>query len=98
MEKKLRDNIRTIRREYKDAAPGERTALIILSIIVAVALLFLVLSASCSLSCSGSDGAALVVGLLGTGLIVFLTVRVIKRINRGRPEKPKPAEPQITPA
>jgi len=59
---KIRDNIRTIRREYKDATPGERTALIVLSIIVALGLFFLVLSASCSLSCSGADGAASVVG------------------------------------
>lgn len=95
---KIRDNIRTIRREYKDATPGERTALIVLSIIVALGLFFLVLSASCSLSCSGADGAALVVGLLGTGLIVFLLVRVIKRINRGEPKKPKTPEPQTTSA
>jgi hypothetical protein len=90
---KLKENIRTIRREYKDATPGERTALIVLSIIVAFALFLLVLSASCSLSCSGSDGAALLVALLGTGLIVFLLVKVIKRINRGGPKKPK-TEPQ----
>jgi hypothetical protein len=86
---KFRENIRTIRREYKDATPGERAALIVLSIIVALGLFLLVLSASCSLSCSGSDGAALLVGLLGTGLIVFLLVKVIKRINRGGPKKPK---------
>jgi hypothetical protein len=91
--RKLKENIKTIRREYKDATPGERTALIVLSIIVAFALFLLVLSASCSLSCSGSDGAALLVALLGTGLIVFLLVKVIKRINRGGPKKPK-TEPQ----
>ena len=92
---KLKENIRKIKKEYKDASPGERTALIILSIIVALGLLFLVLSISCSLSCAGSDGAALVVGLLGTGLILFVLTRVIKRINRGRPKEPKP-QPQNT--
>ena len=91
--KKLKENIKTIRREYKDATPGERAALIVLSIIVALGLFLLVLSASCSLSCSGSDGAAILVGILGTGLIIFLLVKVIKRINRGGPKKPK-AEPQ----
>ena len=85
--KKLKENIRTIRKEYKEASPGERAALIVLTLIVALALLFLVLNLSCSLSCSGSDGAALVVALLGTALIVFFAVRVIKRINRGKPRK-----------
>ena len=93
--KKLKDNIRTIRKEYKEASPGEKAALIVLTLIVALALLFLVLNLSCSLSCSGSDGAALVVGLLGTALIVFLSVRVIKRINRGKPKKTT-SEPQST--
>lgn len=93
---KLKENIRTIRREYKDATPGERTALIVLSIVVALGLFLLVLSASCSLSCAGSDGAALVVALLGTGLVVFLLVRVIKRINRGGPKLPKKVEAQTT--
>lgn len=85
--KKLKDNIRTIRKEYKDASPGEKAALIVLTLIVAVALLWLVASLSCNLSCSGSDGAAVVVALLGTALIVFFAVRVIKRINRGKPNK-----------
>lgn len=85
--KKLKENIRTIRKEYKEASSGEKAALIVLTLIVALALLFLVLNLSCSLSCSGSDGAALVVGLLGTALIVFLSVRVIKRISRGKSKK-----------
>ena len=93
--KKLKENIRTIKKEYKDATPGERAALIVLTLIVAVALLYLVLALSCNLSCSGSDGAALVVGLLGTALIVFFSVRVIKRITRGKPKKETNA-PQST--
>lgn len=80
--KKLRENIRTIRKEYKDSSPGERTALIILAVLVAIGLLFLVAALSCNLSCSGSDGAAVAVALLGTALIVFLFVRVIKSITR----------------
>lgn len=81
--KKLRENIRTIRREYKHASPGERTALIIVTLLVAILLLYLVAALSCNLSCSGSDAAAVIVLLLGTGLIVFFAVRVIKRIKRG---------------
>jgi predicted membrane channel-forming protein YqfA (hemolysin III family) len=86
---KLKENIRRIRQEYKDASPGEKTALIIVTILVALLLLYLVAALSCNISCSGNDAAAVIVLLLGTGLLVFLTVRVIKRINRGRPKKPK---------
>ncbi len=89
--KKLRENIRTIRREYKDASPGERTALIVVTILVAILLLYVVAALSCSLTCAGSDALAVMVLLLGTGLIVFFAVRVIKSINR-RSAKPKPEE------
>jgi hypothetical protein len=86
---KLKENIRRIRKEYKDASPGEKTALIIVTILVALLLLYLVAALSCNISCSGNDAAAVIVLLLGTGLLVFFTVRVIKRINRGTPRKPK---------
>ena len=91
--KKLKENIRTIRREYKDATPAERTALIILAVVAALALLYLVAALACNLSCAGSDGAAIVVAVLGTALIIFLLVRVIKRIKRG---KPKPVSEPAT--
>lgn len=84
---KLKENIRLLRKEYKDASPGERTALIILSVIVALGLLLLVAALSCNISCGGAEGAALAVGILGTALIIFLLVKVIKRINRGKPKK-----------
>lgn len=88
---KLKENIRRIRQEYKDASPGQKTALIIVTILVALILLYLVAALSCNISCSGNDAAAVIVLLLGTGLLVFLTVRMIKRINRGGPRKPKQA-------
>jgi len=89
LRQKLKENIRLLRKEYKDASKGEKTALIILSVIIALGLLLLLGSLSCSISCSGSEGGAIVVAVLGTGLIIFLLVRVIKRINRGKPEKEK---------
>ena len=76
-----------LRKEYKDATNGERTALIILCILIAIGLLLLVAGLSCNLSCSGSEGAATVVLIFGTGLIIFLLVKVIKRINRGKPKE-----------
>jgi hypothetical protein len=62
-------------------ASGE-AGLIILAIIAALGLLFLVASLSCSLSCNGSDGAAIAVVLLGTAAIVLGLVFVIRGINK----------------
>lgn len=92
LKQKLKERIKLIRKQYKAASPGEKTLLIILAILVALFLFLLVASLSCSLSCAGSTGAAVVVGVLGTALIVFLLVKVIMRINRGKPA-PKRSEP-----
>lgn len=93
LKQKLRENIRLLRKEYKNSSNGEKTALIILSILVAIALLFLLAALSCSIACGGAEGAAIVVALLGTALIIFLLAKVIKGINRGKPKKEIPATP-----
>lgn len=87
LKQKLRENIRLLKKEYKDASKGEKAALIILSVLIALGLFFLLAALSCNISCSGSEGAATVILLLGTALIVFLLVKVIKRINRGKPKE-----------
>jgi hypothetical protein len=89
--KSLKSNYKLLRQAYRDTTKGEKAALIVLASIVALALWMLVLSLSCTLSCAGAEGAALVVALLGTGLIVFVLVKVIQGINRGQ-KKPKPVE------
>ena len=83
LKKKLKNNLHQLRKLYKESSDGEKALLIALSVIIALGLLFLLLSLSCSISCSGADGLALVVGILGTALIVFLLVRVIQRITLG---------------
>ncbi len=88
----LKKRIRTIRKQYKNASGGEKAVLIILAILVALALLALVTALSCSLFCAGSTGGALTLLILGFGLIIFLLVKVIMRINRGKPA-PKRSEP-----
>jgi len=94
--KKLKANIQTLRKAYKEPAHGEKIALIILVSLIASALILLLLSLSCNLSCSGSEGLALLVAVLGTGLVIFLLIKVVRRINNG-PRKPKP-EPITTQA
>jgi hypothetical protein len=62
---------------------------IILAIIAAVGLLYLLAALVCSLSCGGSDAAAIIVGVLGLAGIIWGLVALIKRIQRG-PKQPKP--------
>lgn len=56
--------------------------LIFLTIVGALALLYLLAALSCSIACSGADGLAILVFVAGLGLIVWLSVVVIKRILR----------------
>ncbi|MBI1344389.1 MAG: hypothetical protein GC171_15820 [Terrimonas sp.] len=71
----------------KDTAAN--AGLIILAIIAALGLLYLVAALACSLSCNGSDGAAIALALLGTAGIVIGFILVINRITRG-PKYKKP--------
>lgn len=57
-------------------------ALIILAIVAAVGLLYLVLALACTLSCNGSDAAALIVALLGTAAIIWGLTAIIRSIKR----------------
>jgi len=60
--------------------------LIILTVIAAVGLLYLVAALSCSLSCNGSDGAAVVVALLGTAAIILGVIFVVRKITNRTPK------------
>lgn len=93
IQKKIQKNWQRLQYEYKRSSDGGKIALIVLTILVAVALSFLVIGLACNLSCNGSDAAAILVGVLGMGLIIFLSVKVINRINRG-PRQPKAAKPK----
>lgn len=83
--------LKQLRRAYKDTSTGGKVALIILAVVVALVLLYLVAALSCSIACSGAEGAAIVVGILGGGAVIFFLIRVIRRIVNGprnKPEKP----------
>ena len=83
--KLLKEQIKGIKKS-KTTSDGGKIALIILSSLVAMGLLVLVASAACSLSCNGSDGAAILVGVGGTVAIVLLFLLVLRSINR-KPKK-----------
>ena len=78
--KMIKDQVRTVK-QNKDTTKGEKTALIILSVLIAIGLLLGLAALSCSISCGGSEALAIIVALAGTFLIVFLLVRIIKRIS-----------------
>ena len=67
-----------------------KAGLIILTIVAALGLLYLVAAIACNLSCNGSDAAALVVGILGTALIIWGDIAVVRRISRGPKKKDEP--------
>lgn len=65
----------------KEAA--NKALLIILTIVAAVGLLYVVAALACGLACSGAEGAAIALVLLGTIAIIWGTVAIIRTINRG---------------
>lgn len=83
-------------RESNELSGGAKVALIILSVLIAAGLIIGVASLACSLSCSGSEAAAIVVGVLGTAAVVALLIFVIKKITGKKkkeiknPENPPP--------
>ncbi len=56
---------------------------IALTLVVATVLTVLVAGLSCSLSCSGAEGFAVIVLIVGLAAVIFGTVAVIRRIIRG---------------
>ncbi len=82
----IKKQIREIKHD-KETSKSDKTLLIILSIIVAIALLIGVGSLACSLSCAGSEALALLVGIGGTVLVISLLFFIIKRINNPRVKK-----------
>lgn len=76
--KNLKKNIR----EQKENGSGKNVLLIVLTILLALGLLYLLAILSCSIACNGSEALAWIVLLFGTFGIVFLTFRIIRRIKK----------------
>lgn len=89
--KMLKEQIRAIKHS-KEPSPGGKTALIILSILIALGLIALLAALSCSISCSGSAGLAILVMVLGTGLVIFLLIRIVQRLTGKRKKEIKNPE------
>lgn len=96
----LKEQIRGIKKD-KNMTAGAKVGLIILSVAVALGLLYLIAALACNLSCSGSEGAATLVMIGGAGLVVFLFILALRAIlgKKKRPKKPvnNPEEPAKVP-
>jgi len=84
--KEKRNNIKaklgTFFDENDGMVPGGKTGLGILLIIGSIGLIFLIAALACELSCSGAEGAAVLVGVLGAAGVVFLIVKAIQMMGR----------------
>lgn len=92
--KLLKEQVQGIKKA-DDLSKGEKAVLIILSVIVALGLLLLLSGLACSLSCNGADGAALLVGIGGAALIIFLLVITIRAINGKKKKLKLKEEPPV---
>ena len=79
--KLLKQQVKAIKKD-KTMSDGGKAGLIILCVLLALVLAYGVAALSCSLSCSGSEGAAVVVAILGLAGIVLLSIFVIRAIVR----------------
>lgn len=88
-----KDKLRLIKKQVKgiqqnkETSKGEKAVLIILSVLVALVLLFGLTALACNIACSGSEALAILVAVLGSVVIVALLVKVINLINK--PKVPK---------
>lgn len=93
--KLLKEQIKGIKMA-NDLSSGEKTLLIILSVLVALGLLYLVAALSCSISCGGADALAVIVAIGGTALVIYLLVIVIRSINGKKKKKKQTVEKSTT--
>lgn len=87
--KLLKEQVKAIKKD-KTISDGGKVGLIILCVLLALILAYGVAALACSLSCAGSDAAAVIVAVLGLGGIVLLTIFLIRSIIRkSKKEKAK---------
>lgn len=86
----LKEQIRSVKKA-KDLSKGAKVALIFLSVLLAIGLLYAVAALACNLSCSGSGAAAVFVALAGAAVVAILLVLAIRGILGKKRKKPKPA-------
>jgi hypothetical protein len=85
----LKQQLREIKKA-PELSKTEQSLLIFLFVLLALGLEMGILALSCSLSCSGSEGAALLVGLGATTLVIFLLVLSIRAVKKKKRQMSPP--------
>jgi hypothetical protein len=84
----LYKKVKQLRKAYKKTSNGGKIGLIVLTVVIAFLLLSAIAALSCSISCSGAEGLAIAILLVGSALVVFFFVRMVRRIIKGPKKKP----------
>jgi hypothetical protein len=95
--RKVLKEAKMLRKEGGDPSTAQALAIIGI-IILALFLAYLVLAASCSLSCSGVGTGAILVGVGGMALIIWGTIAWITHVNKVTRKKLKAQEKKAQPA
>lgn len=82
LRKRLKTQLSELVRANGNYTQGEKLGLTILAILGAAALLFLIAMLACNLSCSGAEGAAILIGVVGVGAVAFLFIKLMHSIYR----------------
>ena len=85
--KLLKEQVRAIK-NTSGLSRKDQVGLIILSVIVAIGLIILIGALSCSIACGGSGVLAVIVAVGGVALIIFLLLRIIRKLSRREPPTP----------
>lgn len=78
--KLLRQQVKAIKHS-DELSRSNKTLLTILSVLAAFGLLYLVAALACNLSCNGSESAAILLGLGGSVIVIFLLVLALRSIK-----------------
>ena len=84
----LKEQLKGIRKSG-DLSKGEKAALTIVSILLALGLLYVVAALACGLACNGADAAAWIVLIGGTAVVALLLVIAMKAIYSNRKARRK---------
>lgn len=90
--KSLRQRIKAYRKAYKEMTKTQKTLAIIGVVILAGLVAMGVGALACNIACSGSEGIALILVILGFVGAIIGAVKLIQRITRG-PKKPAADQP-----
>ncbi|MCS7017517.1 MAG: hypothetical protein RMJ87_04920 [Cytophagales bacterium] len=80
--KVMRATLRTFKEEIKPIALGLKVLLIALSVLASLWLVLLITLLACHIACSGYEGLATVMLILGWAGVVFLAIWLIRLISR----------------